>query len=136
TGSARPALTDAVPAGAPWWQRMLAATREEARRLVRVSRIEQPEAALLSPEQGFFLRENFKLRLLNVRLGVLARQVESSRGELAAATQLLNRYFDPASRRTQSAAGLLQQVQSQLRSGELPQLDETFAALATAAAGR
>ena len=136
TGSARPQLTDVVPANAPWWQRMLAAVREEARRLVRVSRIEQPEAALLSPEQGFFLRENFKLRLLNVRLGVLARQVESSRGELAAATQLLHRYFDPASRRTQSAAGLLQQVQSQLRSGELPQLDETFAALATAAAGR
>jgi uroporphyrin-3 C-methyltransferase len=30
----------------------------------------------------------------------------------------------------------LQQVQAQLRSGELPRLDETLAALATAAAGR
>ncbi|MBP7565674.1 MAG: uroporphyrinogen-III C-methyltransferase [Burkholderiaceae bacterium] len=135
-GSTRHAPAEAVPADAPWWQRVLGATRDEARRLVRVSRIEQPEAALLSPDQAFFLRENFKLRLLNVRLGVLARQVDSSRNELTAATQLLHRYFDPASRRTQNAAGLLQQVQQQLRSGELPQLEETFGALATAAAGR
>jgi uroporphyrin-3 C-methyltransferase len=48
--------------------------REEARNLVRVSRIDNPEAVLLSPEQTFFLRENLKLKLLNARLGLLARQ--------------------------------------------------------------
>lgn len=137
SGSARARLAEeALPAGAPWWQRILTGVRDEARKLVRVSRIEQPEAALLAPDQAFFLRENFKLRLLNVRLGVLARQPESSRSELAAATQMLNRYFDPAARRTQTAAGLLQQVQAQIRTGDLPQLDDTFAALSTAAAGR
>ena len=35
-----------------------------------------------------------------------------------------------------SAAQLLQQVQSQLKTSELPRLDDTLAALATAAAGR
>lgn len=128
--------TPNTPAASEWWQRWLDLVHQEARKLLRVSRIERPEAALLSPEQTFFLRENLKLKLLNARLGLLARQLESSRADLAAAAASLNKYFDPASRKTQAMAGLLQQVQSQMKSAELPQVDETLAALATAAAGR
>lgn len=119
-----------------WWQRSLAVLRDEARNLVRVSRIEQPDAVLLSPEQTFFLRENLKLTLLNARLGLLARQPDSARADLAAASVALGKYFDPAARRTQAAVALLQQVQAQLRSAELPRIDETLAALTTAGAGR
>ncbi|HEY3049161.1 MAG TPA: uroporphyrinogen-III C-methyltransferase [Polaromonas sp.] len=119
-----------------WSQRTLDNLREEARKLLRVSRIEQPEAALLSPEQSFFLRENLKLRLLNARLGLLSRQTDTVRADLASANAWLVKYFDPASRKTQVAAQLLQQVQSQLKTSELPRLDDTLAALATAAAGR
>ncbi len=119
-----------------WAQRTLDNLREEARKLLRVSRIDQPEAALLSPEQSFFLRENLKLRLLNARLGLLSRQTEAARADLASANAWLGKYFDPASRKTQTAIQLLQQVQSQLKTSELPRLDETMAALATAAAGR
>ncbi len=119
-----------------WWQRSLQAVRDEARGLVRVSRIEQPEAALLSPEQSFFLRENFKLKLLNARLGLLARQLESSRADLAAAALSLSKYFDPTSRKTQVTAALLAQVQLQMKTLQLPRVDETLAALTTAAAGR
>lgn len=126
----------AAPASQTWWERGLGLLRDEARGLVRVSRIEQPEAALLSPEQSFFLRENLKLKLLNARLGLLARQTDSARADLAAASSALNKYFDPAARRTQQAAGLLQQVQAQMKAVELPRVDETLAALATAAAGR
>ena len=43
-----------------WWlatlQRSWEVVRDEARNLVRVSRIDQPEAILLAPEQTFFLR--------------------------------------------------------------------------------
>lgn len=132
-GSLKPQREDSVSS---WWQRSLLVLRDEARSLLRVSRIEQPEAALLSPEQSFFLRENFKLRLLNARLGLLARQLDSSRADLGAATLALNKYFDPASRKTQTAKGLLQQIQGQMKTLELPRVDETLAALATAAAGR
>jgi uroporphyrin-3 C-methyltransferase len=121
---------------ATWWQRVLQVVQDEARGLLRVSRIEQPEAALLSPEQTFFLRENFKLKLLNARLGLLARQIESARSDLAAASIALNKYFDATSRKTQTAAGLLQQVQTQMKTLQLPRVDETLTALATAAAGR
>jgi uroporphyrin-3 C-methyltransferase len=142
-------LANAVAVGAPaaaarprpatpvrWWERAWIDIREEARNLVRVSRIDQPEAVLVAPEQAFFLRENLKLKLLNARLALLARQPDSARADVAAATAALRKYFDTASRRTQAAAGLLQQVQSQLRSLELPRIDETLAVLAAAAAGR
>jgi uroporphyrin-3 C-methyltransferase len=126
----------APPRGAPWWEQWGAVLRDEARALVRVSRIDQPEAVLVAPEQGFFLRENLKLRLMNARLALLARQTDAARADLGTATAALTRYFDPASRRTQAAAASLQQMQSQLRSVELPRVDETLAALATASAGR
>ena len=126
----------AAPALQAWSQRALGAVWDEARQLLRVSRIDQPEAALLAPEQSFFLRENLKLRLLNARLGLLSRQTEAARADLFIASAWLGKYFDPASRRTQAAAQLLAQVQSQLKTSELPRLDETMTALATAAAGR
>ena len=119
-----------------WWQKGLQIVLDEARGLVRVSRIEAPEAALLTPEQSFFLRENLKLKLLNARLGLLARQIESARSDLADAEAMLNKYFQTNSRKSQTAASLLQQVQTQMRTLQLPRVDDTLAVLATAAAGR
>jgi len=133
TGSIRPRRDDSV---ASWWQRSLQAVADELRGLVRVSRVEQPEAVLLSPEQSFFVRENFKLKLLNARLGLLSRQIDSARADLASASLTLGKYFDAGSRKTQTAAALLQQMQGQMKALELPRVDETLAALATAAAGR
>jgi uroporphyrin-3 C-methyltransferase len=119
-----------------WWERVLGDIRDEARNLVRVSRIDEPEAVLLAPDQAFFVRENLKLKLLNARLSLLARQTDAARADVATAGQALRKYFDPSSRRTQAAATLLLQVQSQLRSVELPRIDETLAVLATTAAGK
>lgn len=119
-----------------WSLRWAQALRDEIRTLVRVSRIDEPDAALVAPEQTFFLRENLKLRLLNARLGVISRQVDSARSDLATAATSVSKYFDASARKTQTAATLLQQVQSQMRAMELPRVDDTLAALATAAAGR
>ena len=119
-----------------WWQAGFDLLVGEARNLVRVSRIESPEAALLSPEQAFFLRENFKLKLLNARLGLLARQIESARSDLTDAEAMLKKYFQANARKTQATAALLQQVQVQMRTLQIPRVDETLAVLATAAAGR
>ncbi len=119
-----------------WWHRLLQVFGDEARKLVRVSRVEAPEAALLSPEQSFFLRENLKLRLLNARLGLLARQIEASRADLVAANAALQKYFDASSRKTQAAQALLQQIQLQMKTLDVPRVDDTLTALQTAAAGR
>ena len=121
---------------AAWFQSILNNVKSEAGKLLRVSRIDQPEAALLAPEQAFFLRENFKLRLLNARLSLLSRQTDAARSDLVAANAWLVKYFDAGSRKTQLASQSLQQIQSQLKTSELPRLDDTMTALATAAAGR
>lgn len=127
---------EAVPADANWWQRFVMSVRNEVRGLVRVSRIDRPEAVLLTPEQTFFLRENLKLKLLGVRTALLSRQPQLARNELVAVTSSLNRYFDPGSRRVQAAATQLQQLQSLVRDAAPARIDETLAALTTAAAGR
>jgi uroporphyrin-3 C-methyltransferase len=131
-----PWQAEPVPPDAPWWERALIAIRGEARSLVRVGRIDRPEAVLLAPDQTYFLRENLKLKLFNVRLSLLSRQMDVARTDLSAVAASLNRYFDPASRRTQAAATLLQQLQAQVKTTEPPRIDDTLAALATAAAGR
>jgi uroporphyrin-III C-methyltransferase len=119
-----------------WLQTMAGAVRDEARGLVRVSRVDAPEAALLSPEQSFFVRENLKLKILNARLGLLARQSDASRADLQQAATSLSRYFDATARNTMQAQALVLQIQSQLKATEVPRVDDTLAALATAAAGR
>jgi uroporphyrin-3 C-methyltransferase len=119
-----------------WWVRLGLLVRDEIYALVRVSRVDAPEAALVSPEQSFFLRENLKLKLLNARLGLLSRHVDSARSDLATAAMMLAKYFDTGSRKTQTTQALLQQVQGQVKTLELPRVDETLAALTTAASGR
>jgi uroporphyrin-3 C-methyltransferase len=108
----------------------------EARALVRVSRIDEPEAALLVPEQRFFLRENLKLRLLNARLALSSRQFDTAQADLREATVLLERYFDRSSKRVTTAADSLRQVAAQAQKVSLPRPDATLAALAAAVAGR
>ena len=108
----------------------------EARSLVRVTRIDHPEAMLLAPEQAYFLRENLKLRLLNARLALLARQFDTAQADLQSSLAALDRYFDRNARRTQLAAELIRQVSAQARHVGVPRPEATLAALSTAAAGR
>lgn len=121
---------------APWWQQILDRVMLEARGLLRVSRIDSPEAALLAPEQGFFLRENIKLKLLNARLSLLARQGDTAKSDLQAVSVSLKKYFDPSARKTQQALQLLEKAQSLSKGSPIPRLDGSLAALATASAGK
>jgi uroporphyrin-III C-methyltransferase len=118
------------------WNQGVVAVMNEVRSLVRVTRIDHPDAALLAPEQAFFVRENLKLRLLNARLALLSRQFDTTQTDLQAAQATLNRYFDLNSRRTTVAIDLLKQVAQAGRSVSLPRPDESLAALVAAAAGR
>jgi uroporphyrin-3 C-methyltransferase len=114
----------------------LAQWGEQLKGLVRVSRIDSPEAALLSPEQAFFLRENLKLKLLNARLGLLARQKDAARADLASAAVMVRRYADVSSRKTTQLLQMLEQSGQQMKAGDMPRLEASLTALATAAAGR
>ncbi|HUP08412.1 MAG TPA: uroporphyrinogen-III C-methyltransferase [Caldimonas sp.] len=109
---------------------------DEVRSLVRVTRIDHPDAVLLAPDQAFFLRENLKLRLLNARLALLSRQFDTAQQDLQAALVMIDRYFDRSARRTQIAQELVRQVAAQAKQGGVPRPDDTLAAVAAAVAGR
>ncbi len=118
------------------WLRAWAEVREEARDLLRVSRIDQPEALLLAPEQAFMLRQNLKMQLLNARLALLARQIPQAQADVLTTAAAVRRYFDEDAAPTRHMLKALAQVQSEMTSTDLPRPTETLAALATAAGGR
>lgn len=138
---AAPAASSASPFGLPaqWgetWRSVRDSVWEEIRSLVRVTRIDQPDAVLLEPQHAFFLRENIKLRLLNARVALLSRQFGTAQADLMVVQTALERYFDRNSRRTASAIELVRQTLQQARQVALPRPDETLAALAALTPGR
>ena len=80
--------------GVPAWQRLGEQLLDEIGQLIRVRRMDKPEALLLSPEQAFLLRENVKLRLLGARVAVLQRQDAPFRTDLSASERYVRGYFD------------------------------------------
>lgn len=118
------------------WEKFGASIWHEVRSLVRVSRIQNPEAMLITPDQSFFLRENLKLKLLNARLALLSRQTNTAQSDISAALDTVARYFDPASRKGAVVQELLRRVLAQSAQTGVPRPDETTAALAAVSSPR
>lgn len=133
-------LGDGWARAAGWWSGLWSMiwtdVTRSGRELVRVSRIDEPEAVLLAPEQAFFIRENLKLKLLNARLGMLARHMVSSQADLIAVEAAIGKYFDTASPLVRGARVAIGQVRQDIVDGVLPRPEETLAALNAAAEGR
>jgi len=133
-GSATAAAAPAVPMGIG--ERMLATWRnwseemwDDVRQLIRVRSVNTPEALMLSPDQSYFVRENLKLRLLNARLALLSRDETTFAGDLTAAQQTLDKYFDTRARTTQQAQSALRQVQANNLAIEMPTLADSLNAV-------
>jgi uroporphyrin-III C-methyltransferase len=118
------------------WSRIWADLTRSGRELVRVSRIDRPEAVLLAPDQALFMRENLKLKLLNARLGLLARHMQASQADLVAVEAALARYFDTSAPRVVAAQTALARLRKDLVNSELPRPEDTLTALTAAAGGR
>jgi uroporphyrin-3 C-methyltransferase len=101
----------------------------EVRSLVRIQRFDRDEPALLAPGQVFFLRENLKLRLLNARLALLARDQWIFRSELKQARYWLERYYDEREKSVQAAQLALRQLSGAEINIELPNLNESLSAI-------
>ncbi len=134
TPAIKPDTSPAAPAswreqGFAAWAAWRDSVAREARALLRISRIDQPSAMLLAPEQAYFVRENIKLRLLSARLAVQSRQVDVAQRDVREVQKMLDTYFDPQSKRTLAAKDSLQQVATNLPTTPLPRPDETLSAL-------
>ena len=121
---------DAVsPANADYWHQLADRLGHEARDLFRIRQVGQPDALLLTPSQAYFARENLKLRLLNARLRLLARNEPGYRADLAVAGTLLRSYFDDRQRAVAAVAATLKQLQAAEVSIDLPTLNESLIAV-------
>lgn len=123
--------SETLPAGEAqsWWQRTTGSVWQELKGLIRIQRFDREDVALLAPGQDLFLRENFKLRLLNARLALLAHDSAIFHSELKIAQAWLNRYFSGDDKAVQGAIAVLQQMAAAEPNVELPNLGETQAAL-------
>ena len=123
------ALQSAPVVSLAFWQQLALGFWGEVRSLVRIQRFDRDEPALLAPGQAFFLRENLKLRLLNARLALLARDQWIFRNELKQARYWVDRYFDEREKSVQTAGVTLRQLSSTEINIELPNLNESLSAI-------
>lgn len=118
------------------WQWLWLQAESQFSSLVRISRIDSPEAALMAPDQAYFLRQNIKLRLLNARLALMARQGDVVKADLQMVQVLLQRYFRSDAPAVMDAIEVVARVAEQVADTEVPRPDETWTALAKAAGGQ
>jgi uncharacterized protein HemX len=109
---------------------------EEMKGLVRIREIAAPEAALLTPAQAYFLRENLKLRLLAARVALLARDEASFRDDIRASQAWIGKYFDTKARPNANAIATLKQLADSPVSISPPDINTSLAAARSARAAR
>lgn len=111
------------------WERGLRELWQELRQLVRIQTTGVQDAALLAPEQVFFLRENLKLRLVSARLALLTRDSKSYQVDLRAALAALDSHFDRKDPAVAATIGALRKLQAAQLQVDMPDLAETLEAL-------
>jgi uroporphyrinogen III methyltransferase/synthase len=129
TDVAKTAAATGEPRWKAWLDTFVSGIGQQIASLVQVRRIDNADAMLASPDQGYFVRENVKLRLLSARLSLLSRNQATLKSDLAAADAALAHYFDSASKETQNVRDLLKQVDAGSAAVALPTLDESLKAV-------
>lgn len=85
----------AVDLGFPSLKDIIAGLQSRLAELVRIRRVENPEAVFLTPEQGALVTERLRLRLLSARLALVSRQDKVFALDIAQAKKILGDVFDP-----------------------------------------
>jgi uroporphyrin-III C-methyltransferase len=115
-----------------WWDRALAALRRELQEhsdLIRIHRVDTPEALLLTAPQQQLVRQQIRLRLLSARQALLARNDRLYRSDLAQAQALIAHYVDTGTPQTSAAVALVKQLASARLSVDVPQIGESLTAV-------
>src|SRR3954471_19174475 len=118
-----------APGERGFFARLGAEVWSELSQLVVVRRMGPAEPPLLPPSQAYFVRENLRLRLLNARASLLARDEAGYREDLWASSAWVQRYFDPRSKYTADAAAQLKQLAGVSISFEMPTISESLDAV-------
>ncbi|MFM0355409.1 fused uroporphyrinogen-III synthase HemD/membrane protein HemX [Paraburkholderia nemoris] len=127
--TAKVAAATGEPRWKVWWREVTTGIGQQLTSLVQVRRIDNADAMLVTPDQGYFVRENLKLRLLSARLALLSRNQTTLKSDLQAAQAALTRYFDNTSKKTQTVVELVKQVDAGSAAVELPNLNTSLQAV-------
>ncbi|HEX7910221.1 MAG TPA: fused uroporphyrinogen-III synthase HemD/membrane protein HemX, partial [Paraburkholderia sp.] len=127
--TAKVAAATGEPRWKVWWREVTTGIGQQLTSLVQVRRIDNADAMLVTPDQGYFVRENLKLRLLSARLALLSRNETTLKSDLEAAQNALTRYFDNTSKKTQTVEDLVRQVETGSAAVELPNLNTSLQAV-------
>ncbi|MGF6792332.1 fused uroporphyrinogen-III synthase HemD/membrane protein HemX [Paraburkholderia sp. 35.1] len=127
--TAKVAAATGKPRWEVWIDEVTHGIGQQLTSLVQVRRIDNADAMLVTPDQGYFVRENLKLRLLSARLALLSRNQTTLKSDLQAAQSALTRYFDASSKDTQTVIDLVKQVDADSAAVELPNLDTSLQAV-------
>ncbi|SAI56951.1 uroporphyrin-III C-methyltransferase [Bordetella ansorpii] len=130
-----------LPADAPWWQRWRVeveswpsragqAVAHELGDLIRVQRVDEPAALLLSPEQAATVRSTLRQRLMTVQLAMLMRQQPIWKTELDNVQDTLARYFDTRSPDTAAARALARDLSQVEIAVKVPDVSDSLSTLA------
>jgi uncharacterized protein HemX len=120
----------------PWWRQIWRDFAHEMSDLIRIREIEPNEAALITPQQAFFVRENLKLRLLSARTSLLARDEVNFKEDLKTARELISKYFDQKAKVNQNAVASLKQLADNSVSIAAPDIVQSLNAVRAARAAR
>lgn len=81
--------------GFPSFKDIIAGLQSKLSEMIRIRRVENPEAVFLTPEQGALVTERLRLRLLSARLALISRQDKVFALDIAQAEKILGDVFDP-----------------------------------------
>lgn len=124
---AKPAVAEAWTTD--WFRQLGRDLWGEFRQLVRIERMDQPDAALLPPDQSAYLRENLRLRLLMARVALLQREGKVFAENLRQSREWLQRYFDMKTRPVSDSVAELAKIEKAHVNMSVPSLADTQAAL-------
>jgi uncharacterized protein HemX len=108
----------------------------EMKQLIRIRELDNGDPALLSPQQSYFLRENFKLRLLSARTALIARDDVNYKEDIKLVRDMLNKYFDPKAKVNANAQAMLKQFSENAVSIAPPDITNSLNAVRAARAAR
>ena len=128
SGASRTPPPPATPVPQGIAQRLLS----DLGQVVQIRRLGPQDPALLTPQQGEYLRDNLRLRLLSARLALLARDQADFRLDVGAALNLGQRYFSAQDSRVEAGLQTLRRLARLNVAPPIPALKATMSALQAA----
>ena len=83
---------------------------QDLKSLIKITRLDQTDVVLLSPNQVFYVRENIKMRLLTARIALLQRDQATYNADLQLVNYAIRQHFLTHDQRTQTALTSLQSL--------------------------